>query len=204
MKIILLSDPQLLQGEHEMIRHLFDNELEYFHLRKPDWSIQEIKKYIDLIPEKYHNKIIIHDHFELMKEYRLKGVHFNKKNRDHMMKYRDHPIHKSVSTHSFHEILELQSNPLDYVFLSPIFDSISKEDYKRKFDPCEIKTFFNEKQIVTPVIALGGVSINNIDSIKDSGFSGIALLGELWNRYENTRNIKEILSHFNKIKQKCQ
>lgn len=79
----------------------------------------------------------------------------------------------------------------DYLFLSPIFDSISKYGYRSKFDPDTLKSFLNstDKQI----IALGGVDADRVSSCRKMGFAGVALLGYIWNKSE------EAISRFLKL-----
>lgn len=45
--------------------------LEYFHLRKPTWSPQQMEKYIDLVKPDYRNRIMVHSCGELV---RTKGL----------------------------------------------------------------------------------------------------------------------------------
>ena len=69
-----------------------------------------------------------------------------------------------------------------YVFLSPIFNSISKQGYASAFTP---KALFEAKQkgiINEKVVALGGITAANINKIKSYGFGGVALLGDVWRR----------------------
>ena len=70
-----------------------------------------------------------------------------------------------------------------YCFLSPIFDSISKEGYKANFDKLELKEFL-AKDRKTKVIALGGLTEENYLEVLELGFDGGAFLGSVWNKYE--------------------
>ena len=68
----------------------------------------------------------------------------------------------------------------DYVFLSPIFQSISKADYPSAFSVETLKYFFKNRQSAVPVLALGGISNDNIEMIQTIGFQGYALMGSVW------------------------
>ena len=76
--------------------------------------------------------------------------------------------------------MEFWKNKSDYVFLSPIFDSISKKGYKSAFSFRELKKCFDNKVFDNNVVALGGVTIRNISTLEQIGFSSCALLSELW------------------------
>ena len=46
----------------------------------------------------------------------------------------------------------------DYVFLSPIFDSVSKQGYQAAFEPAELRALLPAP---CPVIALGGEAFSS-------------------------------------------
>jgi thiamine-phosphate pyrophosphorylase len=85
----------------------------------------------------------------------------------------------SASLHSFKEVENLPCR-LDYVFLSPIFQSISKQDYPSAFTKDELVNFFQQRKSKTSIVALGGVREENLKELQQIGFVGIALLGSIW------------------------
>lgn len=175
--LILITYPTAFPDETTHCNLLFQDGLQTLHLRKPDFSETEYEQFIHGIDARFRNRIVVHDHFGLVEKYGLKGVHLSaKKQRDLTRKpeYR----HVSASCHSFEEIRNLPFD-VDYCFLSPIFDSISKEDYTKAFSEEEIR-----KELPTvsvPVVALGGVNAANLWRVYEMGFSGAALLGAIWN-----------------------
>ena len=85
------------------------------------------------------------------------------------------------SCHSFEEVESLDGQ-LPYCFLSPVFDSISKQGYQAKFDKNELKTFLKKKRTIK-VIGLGGVTAENYAELLNLGFDGGAFLGSIWEKY---------------------
>lgn len=69
-----------------------------------------------------------------------------------------------------------------YVFLSPIFDSISKAGYEAAFTASRLQQAAADGIIDGKVIALGGVTANNIPLLKEWHFGGAAFLGDVWSR----------------------
>ena len=67
----------------------------------------------------------MHYHPLLVNEYGLAGFHYNSKNVSDLQT--NDFTHRSYSAHAFDEALALQSCHLDYVFLSPIFESVFKD-----------------------------------------------------------------------------
>ncbi len=184
MKIILLSTPSFRDREIDVAVNLFQMGLEIFHLRKPGFSVQQTREYLERIPVAYHSRIILHHHHRLADSFGLMGVHFTESLR--IEKSRKIPeirqqrprIHLSASFHNMSDIMLLGSI-FDYVFLSPVFDSISKENYKAAFDPDDLKAFL--KSAPVKVIALGGVEEKRIETVRALGFDGAAVLGAVWN-----------------------
>lgn len=192
--VIVISNPTAITDEHAIIQQLFDEGLEIFHIRKKEFSENEMRTFIEQIPEKYLSRIVLHSHYHLAEEYNLKGIHvpvdFNSEASKRSL---------SVSFHSLDEV-EKFNTKFDYGFLSPVFDSISKEGYKSKFDFSELKTYLANRKVLNNgtenghVIALGGIDEDKIDIVKELGFSGIALLGAIWqseNPVEKFKRIKE-------------
>lgn len=199
--LIVISHTEIIENEFQLIHSLFNKGLEYFHIRKPLFSFDETKDFINKIDNKFHQRIVIHNHYELINEFNLKGIHGSIDKVNSFLIEND--CLYSYSCHSFDEIKSINSNP-EYVFLSPLFDSISKQDYKAAFDFKELKIFLNQFNLNKKIIALGGLSKGNIPIAYNLGFSGVALLGNIWQYSEinsfNT-NFLEIANlckiHFN-------
>jgi phosphoribosylformimino-5-aminoimidazole carboxamide ribonucleotide (ProFAR) isomerase len=86
------------------------------------------------------------------------------------------------SCHTFNKVDALEGKEA-YCFLSPIFDSISKEGYKANFEKEALKQFLQKERQIK-VIALGGVTAQNYNEIIEMGFDGGAFLGSIWSKYE--------------------
>lgn len=198
MKLIVISNPTNFKNEHEILCSLFESGLEYFHLRKPDFSKEEMESFLEQIPLKYLNKIVLHSHHDLLEKYNLKGKHISstKLNLKGDSKY--------IST-SFHTLEEIENckEKYDYVFLSPIFDSISKRGYSSNFDKKQLPDFFTNHPKTVDIIALGGINKNTVFDAMKIGFDGVAVLGGLWmsnNPLQTFNHLLKICKEFNKVK----
>ena len=187
--IVVITPPYRIPDEEVIVNSLFKNGLHLLHLRKPDAERVVYERFIQKIEPCFRERIVVHDHFDLVEAYGLRGIHLKSKQAEHFGD-RKRYAHVSVSCHSFEEIATLPFTP-DYVFLSPVFDSISKQGYKSMFTPDMLKEGL--KKTSTPVIALGGISADNVTACRKLGFRGIALLGYLWD------TPSEALSRFLKI-----
>ena len=180
--LIIITPPYSLPDEGRIVNRLFENGLHLLHLRKPGANRNTLERYIRDIRPCFRERIVLHNHFELAEEYGLRGIHL-KYNEAGAFTGRERFGHVSVSCHSFEEIDTLPFEP-NYVFLSPIFDSISKPGYLSAFSPEFLKENLQKRQI--PVIALGGITGEKVAECRQLGFRGIALLGYAWEEPSET------------------
>lgn len=198
MKTIVISAQKTIEKETEIVTDLLKEGLTRFHLRKPHYSFKKMKDYLEKIPSEYHNKIIIHSNHKLALKYNLRGIHLTSKERGSSFKtwFKIKSIKRkkrrlTVST-SFNSISELEkyNDLFDYVFLSPIFDSISKKDYQSGFKEFSLTSATQRSNY--KVVALGGVDSHNIKNVHNMGFWGCGFLGTIWTSDSPIDKFKEI------------
>lgn len=195
-RLIVMSSDNKVTNETKIVTQLFENGLTHFHLRKPGWTELEMEDFLNNIPVAFHNRIVIHSEFHLTEKFKLKGIHLNEENRKNITAFEN----KKIISTSFHSLEDIENNkyPYEYVFLSPVFDSISKPGYTSKFDLETVKEHFKkwklEKRIMPEVIALGGVEANNILAVKQLGFAGAAVLGVVWGSKDTLSGFEEVRS----------
>ncbi len=183
MKWIVITSPDFLPGEAFFIDRLFCHGLDLLHLRKPGATAEACRRLLDAVPEKWHDRIVLHENFGLAKEYRLHGIHLNRRCPQAPVGFSGSI---SCSCHSIEEVAE-RKRMMDYIFLSPVFDSISKAGYEAAFSTEALRKAAMEKTIDSKVVALGGVTAANITQLREWHFGGAALLGDVWLRMDDPR-----------------
>lgn len=165
--------------EHRRISNLvLSGEVEYFHIRKPFFTEEQMRAYLLKFDNpQVKQRLSLHDYHHLALEFDLGGIHLNSRNPILKEEYKNKRI--SVSCHSLEEIKKWKEKT-DYCFLSPIFDSISKQGYTSKFSSQDLQQGFNNGILDNKIVALGGITYDNIKDLQDLGFSSFAMLGELW------------------------
>ncbi len=178
--IVLIAPEEDVPNEIEILHELFKAGVQYYHLRKPFKDLEQHTDYLNKIKPKYHNRIVLHNHHELINSYNLKGIHFQEqKCRDTI----DNPTRyfknlnmfgKTISS-SFHDPEELNRCyfEFDYHLLSPVFNSISKQGYKGQG--------FNVNHIDKTIVGMGGVTAKNLSKFNRLGYKGVGVLGGVWN-----------------------
>lgn len=173
---IVITLPYFFDGEAEQIVQLLHSSVDLIHIRKPESKAEELERLIMSIPSEYYPRLVLHDHHELAMKYHLHGVHLNGRNPQPPMGWEGSV---SKSCHSLEEVKEWKGK-CDYVSLSPIFDSISKQGYHAAFSSTEIEEASRQGIIDKKVLALGGVTFNKIDDVLRMGFGGGMILGDAW------------------------
>lgn len=196
MKLILLTTPEDIMSEWDTLKIVMKTDLvDHLHIRKINKNKEYITKIINSLYKIDRPRIVMHSNNDIANHYQLGGLH-HKSNSEY------DPKHKTeYQTKAFHSIEEIKAckHPYKYGFLSPIFDSISKEGYKAKFDLEELKTFLHSGEKPFPIIALGGIESSNISQVKELGFDGVAILGAFWRnmflekKLSVLREIRELL-----------
>lgn len=177
MKIIAITVPKIIDEDAYLISNLLKMGIHSIHLRKPEATINECRQLLTKLTDAERAKIIIHDYPELYTEFSLKGIHINKNITSLPDGYNGF---KTRSCHSFEEI-ERYKTEYDYLFLSPIFDSISKVGYKSRFTQEELLKASTSGIIDQKVIALGGITLDMMPYFRELNFGGIAMIGGIYN-----------------------
>ena len=175
---IVITLPHFFDGEAERIVQLLRRgDVDVMHLRKPESARQEMEALIRAIPADLHGRLVVHDHHELAMAYALRGIHLNGRHPEAPAGYGGQ---LSVSCHSLAELAERKREPFAYLSLSPIFDSISKQGYRAAFTAEELERARQEGIIDRRVMALGGVTFDKLDAVRQMGFGGGMILGDAW------------------------
>lgn len=198
MKLIVVTAPRFFVEEDKIITTLFEEGLDILHLRKPETPAMYSERLLTLIPKKYHKRIITHEHFYLQEEFNLMGIHLNARN---SKEPHDFSGHISCTCHSMEEI-QNKKHFYDYLFLSPVYDCITKEKVASGFTAEELREAGRSRIVDSKVMALGGITPEKILELKDFGFGGAAVMGDLWNKFDpcSDRDYLEIIHHFKRLK----
>ena len=198
MKLILLSTADFFVEEDTIINALFEEGLDLLHLRKPGTEPVYSERLLTLLPEQWHNQIVVHEHFYLKEEFNLRGIHLNRANPEPPQNYHGQI---SRSCHSIDELREHRPD-FDYLFLSPVFDSITYPDRNAAFTPEMLSSATRAGLIDRKVMAAGGVNSDTLPLLKEYGFGGAVILGDLWTRFNihSGLDYKEVIAHFRKLR----
>ena len=197
MKLIVITKPTFFVEEDKILVNLFEEGLDNLHLCKPGSSPMYSERLLTLLGEDIASKTTVHNHFYLKEEYRLHGIHIDDA-------YTEPPTgYRGNVTRTCHAISELKEakKQSNYVFLHSIYDSQTNKDEKSSFTREELEAASKEGLIDKKVFALGGMNIDNVKEMKELGFGGVVICGDLWNRFNihNEIDYKALLNHFERL-----
>lgn len=176
--IIVITRPDFFEGEAAKIAQLLQSgRADLVHIRKPRASQSEVEQLLFSIPTELYSRLVLHDHHSLAIKYGLRGVHLNSRNPEPPAGWSGAV---SISCHTLSELSECRRKPYAYMSLSPVFDSISKRGYRSAFSADDIAAARSQGLIDERVMALGGITFDKINEIKEMGFGGAMILGDAW------------------------
>lgn len=170
---LVITPPTFFDGEAQFLHRLLAHGVDIVHLRKPGATADDCAKLLDGLSTDDRQRIVIHDFFELARPYGLRGIHLNARRCTVPDSWHGHV---SRSCHSLEEVKRYKG-ACNYVFLSPIFDSVSKQGYASAFTNNTLKQASCDGIIDNKVVALGGVTPDKINYLRQLNFGGAAMLG---------------------------
>lgn len=188
-KLIAFTLPYYIENEAEYLTALLRSEaFDRVHIRKPGESIDSLRKLIESIPADLRPRLSLHDFHSLASEFGC-GINLNSRNPIKPIGF------QGIVSRSCHSMEEIEkSKEEDYLFLSPVYPSISKPGYIPYFSLNDLKGKVNRR-----IIALGGVTPERLPELFEIGFGGAAMLGLIWEEVRKG-NLTQLMNNLKNIK----
>lgn len=195
---ILITLPRILKNEAETLAALCGAGVSIIHIRKPEASEPEIEELLKTLQAlgADMSRLTIHYNEPLARRYGLGGVHLRI---EELLAGAGEGLRRSCSAHGWTEA-ERAATDADYVFLSPLFDSISKPGYRSAIDPAEAAERLRRRK--GRIVALGGIRPANIARVRRIGFDGAAVLGAAWSADEKAVDTERTLKNYHILNRK--
>ena len=189
--LVVITSPEFWPGEGDCLEEMLEEGLEKLHVRKPGKGLESL---LERLAPRWSSRLVLHgkrDVVEMAERYHVPQVH------GHWYKpwEENSTVALSASLHSWEEVREVPQGGLQYVFLSPLFDSISKPGYKAGAG------LLQRPDSVAPcgLIGLGGIDEHTIGQVMEHGWDGAAVLGYIWEKPEEAvdrfRSLKAIIDN---------
>ncbi len=205
-----LIDLQFItQGDHlKTAKAALEGGCRWIQLRIKDNNLPELesiaRKLLDLC-NTYKAILIIDDNVDLCNKINAHGVHLGKTDM-HPTKARKLLKNNQiigVTCNSFEDIQAIHQHA-DYIGLGPFRFTTTKknlspiiglEGYQNIIQKC------HENSINTPIVAIGGITLNDIPALFQTGINSIAVSGTIAKAQDPIKATQNIINVINQIKQ---
>jgi thiamine-phosphate pyrophosphorylase len=185
LRLVLITDRTLLPEDQFLagIEAALKGGVRAIQLREKNLSENELRslaKDVLKLTQKYSALLIINHRAELAHAIGANGVHLTESSpavRKIRKQFPDLLIGKS--THSLQGAMRAQHQGADFVTFSPVYDTPSKQQYGPPQGLEKLKHVCAGLDI--PVLALGGIDLSRITSVREQGAFGVALIRGIWN-----------------------
>ena len=164
------------------------------HLYKPGESPIYAERLLSLLPEDYHRRITVHDHFYLKDEFKLGGIHLDDMAQEKPDGYKG----KISRTCTLSDDIRKAKKKCRYVFLHTSFQMWGNEQPDTKALSLAARNGLIDKY----VYAYGGMTLDNVQMARDLGFGGVVIGNDLWDRFNIHQecDYKAIIAYFSKLR----
>ena len=185
LKVYLITDlKQFPLDKHlSVLEEALKGGIRDIQLREKDMRLDDFL-YLAIVlrqmTERYEARLFINDRLDIALMVDADGVHLPENGLPpNEVKARYPHLLVGVSTHSKDSARQVQEDGADFITFGPVFDTPSK----RKFGPPQGLDRLEEITSATkiPVLAIGGIKLDNITSTLEAGAQGIGLISGIWN-----------------------
>lgn len=186
----------------EQVKMVLEGGCKWIQLRMKEATDEEVKAVAEeLIPlcKEADAILVIDDRVELVKEMEVTGVHLGKK---------DMPVAEArnlleggpiigATANTAGDIFALKGIDVDYVGLGPFRHTTTKENLSPILGLegySKIMKEIREAGVQLPVVAIGGITLEDIDDVMATGVNGVAISGAIINAENPIEYTKAILN----------
>jgi thiamine-phosphate pyrophosphorylase len=145
--------------------------------------------------------LIINDHVDVALVTDASGVHLGQN---------DFPIQQArellskriigISTHTVEQYNVAQQSPVDYIAIGPLYRTTTKRTSDPALGIASVTSWLRKKS--KPVVAIGGIRLENVGELLEAGVDGIAMISELYktgNLYETALRCQDQIRRYEEI-----
>jgi len=154
----------------------------FIQLRLKDLQPEELRAQVLTAQElaaRFNVSLVLNDYWELAVELGIEWLHLGQEDLDtaDLDAIRAVGIRLGISTHSVEELTRALSYSPDYVALGPIWETKLK---KMAFGPQGVSRLTEWRNLCgeTPLVAIGGITIDRVRSCLDCGADSVAAVGD--------------------------
>ncbi|MDF2474027.1 MAG: thiamine phosphate synthase [Anaerocolumna sp.] len=151
----------------------------------------ESAKKIKVVTDRYQIPFVINDNVEIAASVDADGVHIGQEDEKLANARSILGPNKiiGVSVHNLEEAMKAEEGGANYIGVGSVFSTTTKKDIKRLTSDT-LKEISNAVNI--PVVAIGGITKDNILQLSGSGVDGVAVISALFAKTDITEAAREL------------
>ncbi|MCL5128350.1 thiamine phosphate synthase [Algibacter sp. L4_22] len=172
-------------------------ELVQLRLKKYDLkTVLETAKKAREITEHFQTRLIINDYYKIAAEVKADGVHLGKSDTSPTIARKGLASWQIIggTANTLADCKKLIDQKVDYIGLGPFRFTETKENLSPVLGEEGYKTILESLKTDIPVIAIGGITLNDILDIMITGVYGIAVSGEITSDFNKISKFKELIN----------
>jgi len=171
-----------------------DKNVETSEMLKNAIKIRELTEKSDII-------FIVNDNVEVALKSNADGVHIGQKDEkfENVRKlFPDKII--GLSTENIEQSLIAEKIGADYLGVGPIFSTPTKLDAASPFGVKKLAEIV--KATTIPIVAIGGISLENLENVLETGVNGVAIISAILAAKNPEEEVKKITSIIKKFRER--
>ena len=184
-----ITQPSELYSIAEEAQMAIEGGCRWIQLRMKDASDDEVRQVaMEIIPmcRETDTFLIIDDRVELVNELKVSGVHLGKNDMDPLeaREILGPQAIIGITANTVEDIIRYKGKDVDYVGLGPFRHTTTKKNLSPVLGIegyTSVISQVRQAGVELPIVAIGGITIDDIDAIMATGVNGIAVSGAIIN-----------------------
>ncbi|GFD75360.1 thiamine-phosphate synthase [Tenacibaculum sp. KUL113] len=147
------------------------------------------------ITNHFQTRLIINDYYKVAKEIKADGVHLGKTDTCPLKakEYLGDLYIVGGTANTLEDCKKLLEKGVDYIGLGPYQFTETKKNLSPVLGTTGYQVLLEELKTTTPIIAIGGITTENIPEIIDTGVYGVAVSGAITQNFNSIPTFHKIL-----------
>lgn len=206
-KLHYISQGATVKEHLENIQKACQSGAELVQLRLKNVSEKKILKaavQAREITSHFQTRLIINDHYKIAKKVKADGVHLGKEDacpkeaRKHLYSWQI--IGGTANT--LQDCEALIEKEVDYIGLGPYRFTTTKKNLSPVLGILGYQGILDVLKTNTPIIAIGGILVDDVKEILETGISGIAISGEITQDFNKIGEFHKLLNTGSALEQR--
>ena len=206
--IMFFTPPSDRYSIAEEVQMVLEGGCKWIQLRIKDISDEEFRQTaLEIIPLCKENEafLVFDDRVELAMEMGVHGVHLGKNDMNPLQARETMGAEAiiGVTANTADDILRLKGWDVDYVGLGPFRYTTTKKNLSPLLGPDGYREVVNkvrEADIPLPIVAIGGITLEDIPEIMATGVNGVAVSGSIINAPNPVKYTRQLIETLNSTK----